>query len=73
MNTLSNAKFPKEQLEIIEDAYETNPYPNREEKQRLAANLGIEFSELSNWFFSRRRKESRRSGNCWHTLPDEGL
>lgn len=49
-------RFSKDTLEILEDSFLVNEYPNDEEKYRIAKRCRITSKQVSNWFTNKRNR-----------------
>ena len=58
----STTKFSKEQLQIMEVIYETNPFPYYSIRKKLAEDFNIDQHKVGDWFRARQRKEKERIG-----------
>ena len=55
-----NTSFTAQQVARMQDLYNTNPYPSKEEKEALAASIGVSLKRLSHWFNDQRYKEKAK-------------
>ena len=60
MRTL--CKLSKKQVQVLENAYRTNLYPDYSLKMNLSEELNLEWGKVNKWFIDRRFREKKRSG-----------
>ena len=66
----SRSKYDMEQLEEMEKLFNSNKYPEKEVKEKLAERLGISYHSLNIWIRNRRRKEIR-SGSSGRVILNQ--
>ncbi len=60
----SRTKYSKEQIEILETAYWSNPYPDLITVEHLCKSLGINREKINIWYQNRRARQKRNvNGN----------
>ena len=55
-----NTSFSAQQTAKMQDLYNRNPYPSKEEKDALASTIGVSLKRLSHWFNDQRYKEKAK-------------
>nr|ADN97171.1 A2 mating-type protein [Phanerodontia chrysosporium] len=68
--------FIQEAIPTLEQAFQSNPYPSRQDKERLAEKTGMHFEQIHVWFQNRRnrvKKEGRdlRKTTIFHPMWQE--
>lgn len=59
----SRTYFTPEQVEQLEQAYETNPYPDQAEKEQIAMRTGLNENKVQVWFSNRRARQRKNLTN----------
>ena len=54
--------FNTEEQSVLNAEYERNPYPTKEDRERIAMNLGHTFKKIDSWFLQKRFKMNRAKG-----------
>ncbi|VDM06836.1 unnamed protein product, partial [Wuchereria bancrofti] len=52
----NRTSFSSEQLEIMEAAFNTNTYPDQDERERIAIKTGLSEDKIMTWFSNRRAR-----------------
>jgi hypothetical protein len=55
----NNAKFTSEQIDMLLQYFDKNPYPTHEDKSHLSQILKLSEVQIANWFHHRRKKVKR--------------
>ena len=62
-------RLTKHELQVLENAYRSNPYPNYATKENISKQLTVDLVKINAWFVSRRQKEKRLNVHgkmhCW--------
>jgi hypothetical protein len=57
---MSRKRFRDDQIRVLNDSYESNIYPSREEKLRLRDLTGLSAKEIDGWFNNKRNYNKRK-------------
>ncbi|XP_062948539.1 double homeobox protein A-like [Cynocephalus volans] len=68
----SRTKFTEDQLKILINAFEQNPYPGYATKQKLALEINTEESRIQTWFQNRRARHQLQNRHQLQKRPDLG-
>ncbi|KAI6183761.1 Protein gooseberry [Aphelenchoides bicaudatus] len=59
----SRTYFTPEQVEMLEKAYDSNPYPDQTEKEQIALKSGLNENKVQVWFSNRRARQRKNLTN----------
>ena len=51
--------FSVEEQSVLNEQFERNPYPTKEDRERIAMNMGHPFKKIDNWFLQKRFKVNK--------------
>ena len=51
--------FTLEEQSVLNDQFDRNPYPSKEERERIATHMGHPFKKIDNWFLQKRFKMNK--------------
>jgi hypothetical protein len=54
-----SSRFSKDQLKLLTEVFDVNPYPTAAKKQELVETTGLSIGQIENWLWKKRGKAKK--------------